>query len=596
MWNLKTCWMGLIWCGLAGIIGMMICPSSSSGQMPVPFLSRTDSFHVETNNLEGFWGPGMSAVDVNGDGWDDLTFGQFHGGVQLWLNNQSGFDEHPLDLGIQGQCEVKGVVWGDVDNDGDQDLFLGCRGDVNRFFLNEGDLVLTDVSSTCGLNNLETSTWGGSWVDLNRDGQLDLLVANYTSPYGYTNELYLGQGDGTFVAQDIADWGMLPVDRASFQHHWIDFTGDDTLDLYVINDRFYKNETYQGVGDSLVWVPDSVGLNQGGDLMGEAWFDMDLDGELELYLSNSQPHGNKLMRRDSSGVFQNEAEELNLDLFRQSWSCSAGDWDCDGWEDLYVSTSNWTYYWVGVFQVIPVNNTAFRNVNGSWVSWEDQTPEVDVQSFTHAKLDWNRDGFLDLAVLTCDTLASMLEGVVNSNHWLNLTPTGTLSNLNGIGWIVHCYTTEADGGVVHRTRQLAAGESFMTQHARRLHFGLGDAEVVDSLHAVWPSGMEEWLYHVPVDQHLQWVEGATLLDTPGCTYVEACNYDVWATQDDGSCDLSCAVMCPDLSSACGEGTHWDSNVGQCLPDDVCLFDGDGDGEITIMDMLTILSMFGDSCP
>jgi hypothetical protein len=71
---------------------------------------------------------------------------------------------------------------------------------------------------------------------------------------------------------------------------------------------------------------------------------------------------------------------------------------------------------------------------------------------------------------------------------------------------------------------------------------------------------------------------------------------VWATQDDGSCDLSCAVMCPDLSSACGEGTHWDSNVGQCLPDDVCLFDGDGDGEITIMDMLTILSMFGDSCP
>jgi len=588
---------------LASVSLSGIVATSSLSQDSAPFLSRTEAFHVVTDNMEGFWGPGMSAVDVNGDGWDDLTFGDFFGGVKLFLNTETAFEGHDLDLGIEGECEVKGVVWGDVDNDGDQDLFLGCRGNRNRFFLNQGDLSLVDVSESCGLNSLSTSSWGGAWVDFNRDGQLDLLVANYTSPYDYPNELYFGNGDGTFEEQDVVALGMLPVARASWQHHWLDFTGDDVLDTYVINDRFNDNEAYIGVAatvgmpDSLSALPDSVGLNVSGDIMGDAWLDCNLDGKLEVYLTNSEPHGNVLMQLTDSGVYVNKSAELGLELHRQSWNVSAGDWDNDGWEDLYVSTSNWTYYNVGVFQVDPVDNAIFRNVGGTWSSWAEVTPELDVQSFTHSTMDWNRDGFLDVAVYTCDSVASMLEGIPNANNWLDVVPTGTLSNLDGIGLILHAYTTDAGGAVVKRTRQLAAGESFMTQRARRLHFGLGATSSVDSLNAIWPSGTTEWLYDVPVNHHLSWVEGSTTAMNPGCTYVGACNYDAFAASDDGSCDLSCLVPeCPDLSIACGPGTHWEEILQQCLPNEVCWHDSDQDGNITTQDLLGLLSVYGNVCP
>jgi len=84
---------------------------------------------------------------------------------------------------------------------------------------------------------------------------------------------------------------------------------------------------------------------------------------------------------------------------------------------------------------------------------------------------------------------------------------------------------------------------------------------------------------------------------PGCTYVGACNYDAFAASDDGSCDLSCLVPeCPDLSIACGPGTHWEEILQQCLPNEVCWHDSDQDGNITTQDLLGLLSVYGNVCP
>ena len=574
------------------------CVARRHAQSLPAFESKSEDYQILTNHLEGYYSSGVCGVDVNGDGRDDLSFGDFDGGVQLWLNTSDGFQEQPLELGIEGQCEVKGVIWGDVDNDGDQDLFVGCRGASNRFFKNEGDLQMVDVSDSCGLSANSTSTWGASWVDLNHDGFLDLIVAHYLTAYGYPNTLYLGQGDGTFVLQDLSDWGLLEANKASFQWHWVDFNSDNRLDLYLINDKANGNEAYIHTDSGFVLLPDEMGLHAAGDVMGSTWLDMELDGDLEVYLSDSDPYGNKFLSLDTNGQYVDLAPDLDMVLNRMCWGCSAGDWDCDGYEDLYVSTANLAYYLIGSIPFTPVNNTMYYNQGeGLWSSWESSNPEMDIPSFNQALLDWNEDGFLDMVVHTVGEKATMMEGIPNGNHWLDIVPAGVVSNRDGIGLIVHCYVTNGEGVVEHRVRQLASGESFMMQNARRLHFGLGASEVVDSLHAVWPSGVEEWLYDVPTDLHIHWVEGSTMEESEGCTYAGACNYDPFATSDDGSCDLSCLLPdCLDLSSACGPGTQWDAVLQMCLPEEVCWHDSDQDGNVTTQDLLGLLSVYGSVCP
>ena len=139
------------------------------------------------------------------------------------------------------------ILWSDIDNDGDQDLFITYRLAPNKMFRNDNGSFV-DVSATCGINQGARKSYGACFGDYDKDGFLDLFVANYTSSFDeYAfNELYRNEGDGTFedVTESSGMFGVTGIQ--SFQGQWVDFNGDQLLDLHVIRDRvIYANHFFE---------------------------------------------------------------------------------------------------------------------------------------------------------------------------------------------------------------------------------------------------------------------------------------------------------------------------------------------------------------
>ena len=117
------------------------------------------------------------AVDVDGDGWEDLTFGNDLHGIDLYLRDSVGFEAHLVELGLEpGDCTPRSVVWADMDNDADQDLFLTCRMGPNRIYRNLGGLVMQDITDSCGIVVKQRTRATASIADINLDGHLDLFT------------------------------------------------------------------------------------------------------------------------------------------------------------------------------------------------------------------------------------------------------------------------------------------------------------------------------------------------------------------------------------------------------------------------------------
>ena len=204
---------------------------------------------LETDHTAGYLGTGVSFADFNGDGIDDLSFGHHSGDLKFYIGENNGF--MPIDLNLETpNAESKGLLWADIDNDGDQDLFAAFRLAPNKLWINQGDMVMVDVSATCGIAQDNRRSFGPAFGDFDRDGLLDLFV----STYGYAvdvpqgNELYRNLGDGQF--EDVTEaMGMGGMNLQSFQASWMDADRDGWLDLHVVRDRLiYPNLFYHNKG------------------------------------------------------------------------------------------------------------------------------------------------------------------------------------------------------------------------------------------------------------------------------------------------------------------------------------------------------------
>ncbi len=560
------------------------------------YVNVSDELALYTDHTAGYLGLGVSVVDFNGDGIDDLSFCHHNGNLHFYTGNGAGAFQ-PANLGIDNDgADAKSISWVDLDNDGDQDLFVTNRLAVNRLWRNDGDGNYTDISQEAGLNQENRKSYSASFADYDNDGDLDLFVANYNATMlEMFNELYANNGDGTFTETTV-EAGMAQDVKQSFIGEWTDFNEDGLLDLYVIRDRhLYLNMYYENQGDgTFLDVADDRGLDIGINAMCSAIGDYNRDGALDVFVTGLQ-NENTLLTNDGTGNFEDLGSDA-FDIWHTCWSGTWVDWDNDGWQELHVATgtSQYTDYPTILTEVEQIADSMFAYVDGEWSAIENSGLAAE-HSFSVATTDLNGDGFQDLVSCPIGSLASVYFATPNDNHYLRIKGEGVVSNRDAIGVKFRLYV---DGEVLYRLSK--SGEAYLTQGSRWQHFGLGAAEVADSLVVTWPTGESDVYYDLPANSsliieegNLEWMcfDGACEeLSTTGCTYAVALNFSANAIEDDGSCIFGATPV------SCGEGTVWDEASSTCIPDDACPADVNGDNFVGIADLLDLLESFASECP
>lgn len=475
------------------MLGWLISYSLSFAQSD--FMEVAVSQNISHSYVNGTFGGGVSFVDFNGDGWDDLTFATSNGESILFYENQQGIFS-AVDLGLNNNCESKQILWLDFDNDGDKDLFFNCVNDRMRLFRNDGNLQLTDVSEAMGLSVETEITFGANWADFDRDGWVDLYITSYGPGI---NQLYKNN-KGISFTNITQESGVSPNSNPTYCALVFDYDNDGWEDIYMANDRVVGNELIRNIdGSSFEDVSVSSGSNLAMNAMGATIFDMNSDGFFEIYVSNS-PEGNALLFNNGDGTFDDIAEQSGTIFNSVGWGVNAFDFNNDSYIDIYVSgTTVGTESFLSSALYEAMSETQYTLTQFSGMTGDT------LRSFSNAIGDINNDGNLDIAVNNYAYPSQLWENAcINSSHWLKVQTEGVISNREGIGSKLAVY---ANGKVYYQYR--IAGTSFMGQNADYVHFGLGTNEAIDSLIVYWPSGLTDKLTNITADQKIQVVEGVS---------------------------------------------------------------------------------------
>lgn len=457
--------------------------------------------HTFSNNTNG---SGVSFVDFDGDGLDDITLGTNEDDViHFYKNTGTGFVR--LNNLIDLQENTKSILWVDYDNDGDKDVFIGAYQSPNKLFRNEGEMNFLDVTIQSNLPTADSlNTFGAIWGDYDRDGWLDLYYSariNSADQGVHRNRLWKNMADGTFMEvtnfANAGDEGRLPFCSA-----FVDMNNDLWPDIYTANDKKKRNTLLLNNANGLFTdISEESGAGIEMDAMCVAPGDYNNDGRLDIYLSNVAT-GGKLLTNQSNGdecvVIENAEETMVAMSGGIGWGSVFVDVNNDGWEDLYVSgmlISNDQY-----------SSQLFVN-DGLGAFSEDDFGFVGdtVRSFNNAIGDIDNDGQMEIMVINSAGFNSQLwKAEKPDDNWLKVNLEGTVSNRDGIGAWISLYTEDNE-----QTRYTTCGNGFMGQNSENIHFGLADLEAIDSLTVTWPTGHIDRYYDIQASQILKSIEGET---------------------------------------------------------------------------------------
>jgi hypothetical protein len=423
-------------------------------------------------------------------------------------------------LGFRGYCH--GIITGDIDNDGDPDVFL-CNYGGDALFLNKGDGTFAEIGRSAGI--FVPGTWSSSaaFLDYDSDGDLDLYVSRYgdwqwprddrfcgdaarkvrryCSPKELTpvaHALYRNNGDRTFT--DLTrQAGIGRSDGHGFGVVAADLDGDGRPDLYVANDQD-PNFLFLNRGDGTfrdATADSGAGLNIEGRTsagMGVDAEDLDGDGRPELFVTNFQEEYNTLFKNLGGGNFLDVTSNFGLaveSLPWIGWGCALADFDRDGWPDIVVANGHIddnaqvfgqpTGYAQPPLLHRNLAGRGFRLVNAGAGSYFEGTHV----GHGLAVGDLDDDGDLDMVISHKDGPPAILQNdTPPAGGWIRLRLVGTRSNRDAIGTLV---TVETPGG---RTivRHRKGGCSLMSSHDPRLLIGLGTDEPAVRVTVRWPSG------------------------------------------------------------------------------------------------------------
>ena len=557
------------------ILLMGLWTVSASAQQPYPptaehpapawFVDVAEKAGITVRNVNGSveakryiieaTGSGVAILDYDRDGWPDIflvngTTMQAAPGAEkatshLFHNNHDGtFTDVTAKAGLVSSGWGQGACVGDYDNDGNEDVFVTGYG-TNRLFHNQGDGTFKQVAEQAGVAG-SGKEWGTgcAFVDYDRDGKLDIAVANYVhfdlakvptpgsagciwkgvpvmcGPRGLAsapNVLFHNVGNGRFEDVSKASGMEGTTGHYCFSITTLDYNDDGWPDLYVACDstpailyRNNKDGTFTDVGAEAGVAFNEDGREQAG--MGSTAADYDGDGRIDLFKTNFSDDTSTLYHNNGGGTFDDVtyAAGLGTNTDALGWGAMFADVDNDGWPDLLVVNGH----------VYPEVDSAklgaayreprllYRNLgNGKFKDLSKSSgPGLTEPRSSRglAVADLFNDGRLEAVVNNLSDKPLLLVNVAkNANHWLGLHLVGKASNRDSVGARVTVAGTQRTW-----VDEVRSGSSYNSSSDLRVHFGLGAESKVRELKVRWPNGSTE-VFEPPVgvDRMVEIVEG-----------------------------------------------------------------------------------------
>lgn len=513
-------------------------------------------------------GCGLAFYDYDNDGWQDLFLVNgwrlegFPVGQEprchLFKNNRDGtFTDVTKGSGLEHKTGWgQACCVGDFDNDGLDDLFVTYYGQ-NVLYRNNGNGRFTDVTHKAGLiqpgPKIRWNT-GCTFVDYDRDGHLDLFVANYvdldlkTAPKpedgpctykgmlvacgppglpGGRNILYHNNGDGTFtdVSEKSGMWTAVGTYGLSVAAS--DLDGDGWPDIYVANDSapatLYQNQkdgTFRDIAIEAGAALSAEAKPQAG--MGVSIGDYNRDGTMDVVKTNFAGDTDSLYTNLGDATFEDHTYPggLGVNTRLLGWGVGFFDMDNDGWPDILMSNGH-VYPEVDNSKAdlkYAEHKYLYRNLQNG--RFEDVTTQggpgimENVPARGCAFGDYNNDGNIDIAVNCINSVPQLLEcHSTLKRSWIKIKLVGTRSNRSGIGSrvIVTARMKPDETKVLRQDDELRSGGSYFSQNDLRLHFGLDEARKVEMVEVRWLSGQIDQIKDLPVNQLYVIEEGGKIL-------------------------------------------------------------------------------------
>jgi enediyne biosynthesis protein E4 len=497
--------------------------------------TRTKEYIIETT------GSGIAFIDYDNDGLLDLFVLSGDGGTNRMYRNEGNdrFRDVTDTLGLRSKGWAQGVCGGDYDNDGFTDLFVTYWG-ANHLYRNIQGKRFEDVTATSHLlqDRVRYNT-GCAFVDIDRDGRLDLFVANYlkfdfaatpkpgSNPYCFyraapvacgpkglpfdRNILYRNNGDGTFA--DISEMSGIAKPEGHYGLGVLtgDFNEDGLPDIYVACDQtpslLYMNQgngkfEEEGVLRGVAFDQDGRAMSG----MGADAGDYTGDGHLSIFRTNFSDEYETLYRNRGDGNFDDMtlAAGLGKNTRYVGWGAGFFDFNNDGWKDLLL-----------------VNGHVFPEVERLHIDIHYKDRAILYQNLTRGKFadiseqagpgvrerhssrgaafgDLDNDGAIEIAINNQNEQPALLKQSQNPPaHWIALKLIGTRSNRSAIGARIRL-----TAGGHTQIGEVRSGGSYLSQNDLRVHFGLAAAAKVERIEIVWPSGLRQIVDDPQVDRVL----------------------------------------------------------------------------------------------
>jgi hypothetical protein len=507
-------------------------------------------------------GAAVSVVDFDRDGWADIYVTNSGEGSRnaLYRNQHDGtFRDVAAEVGLAdlnqpGTGSSMGAVWGDYDNDGYEDVLIYKWGKPELYH-NDGGKHFTRVTEQAGLPNWVNANTA-IWFDYDGDGKLDLFIGGYYpedvdlwhlkntrmmpesfeyAQNGGRKYLFHNLGNGKF--EEVSEKLGIKSRRWALASVAADLRGTGYPDLFVANDygvsELYLNEGGKhfreaGKETGIGYAPKSGMSAAVGDVLNE--------GRFGVYVSNISEEGVLVQgnnfwipqpnRPAAEPHYENLANSMGVELAGWSFGVQFGDFNNDGFEDLYVTNGNVSLdrkrsYWYDYSKIAGGNKSIISDaanwppLDGRSLSGYQQkrvfmndgsgqfkevaqlvgvTDVYDGRSIALA--DFGNRGALDAVVANQNGPVLFYRNTVSpDNHWIEFELEGRASNRSAIGTQVRVFWNGQQ-----QLQEVSGGSGFCAQNDRKLHFGLGKTSALDHVEVRWPSGKTQTLPSLKADE------------------------------------------------------------------------------------------------